>query len=81
VDSVAGFEIIGEIANVQVIARGHGMRELARLNRIYGDARWRKLKGEATIHLPSGHLRRAEVHWYEGHAVGKRELKRKRYLD
>ena len=78
---MADFEVAGEIANVQVIARGHGIRELARLNRTYGDTRWRKLKGEATIRLRSGRLRRAELHWYEGHGVGKRELKRKRYLD
>lgn len=78
---MADFEIIGEIANVQVIARGHGIRELVRLNRAYGNTRWRKLKGEATIRLASGRLRRAELHWYEGHGVGKRELKRKRYLD
>ena len=64
-----------------MIARGHGIRELPRLNRTYGDARWRKLKGEATIRLRNGLLRRAELHWYEGHGVGRCELKRKRYLD
>lgn len=78
---MADFDVIGQITNVQVIARGHGIRELARLNRTYGDTRWRKLKGEATIRLPNGAVRRAEIHWYEGHGVGKQELKRKRYLD
>lgn len=75
------FEIIGEIVNIGLIARGHGIRELARLNRSYGDTRWRKLKGEATIRLPNGSLRRAELHCYEGHGVGRREVKRKRYLE
>jgi hypothetical protein len=23
----------------------------------------------------------AEIHWYEAHGIGKKELKRKRYLD
>jgi hypothetical protein len=25
--------------------------------------------------------RRAEVHWYEAHGVGRKEVKRKRYVD
>ena len=25
--------------------------------------------------------RRAEIHWYEAHGIGKREFKRKSYLD
>ena len=78
---MADFEVIGEITNVEQIARGQGIREIARLNRTYGNTRWRKLKGNATIRLPNGSTRRAEVHWYEGHGVGKRELKRKRHLD
>ena len=78
---MADFEIVGEIANIQVIARGHGIRELSRLNRTYGNANWRKLKGDATICLQNGRLRKVELHWYEGHGVGKREFKRKRYLD
>lgn len=28
-----------------------------------------------------GEIRLAEVHWYEAHGIGKKELKRKRYLD
>ncbi len=78
---MADFEIIGEITNVEQIARRQGIRKVTRLNRIYGNTRWRKLKGEATIRLTDGRIRRAEVHWYEGHGIGKRELKRKRYLD
>lgn len=78
---MADFEVISELANTEVIARGHGIREVTRLNRAYGNTRWRKMKGEATIRLANGRIRRAELHWYEGHGVGKRELKRKRYLD
>jgi hypothetical protein len=39
------------------------------------------MKGEALIRLVSGELRRAELHWYEAHGVGKRNMKFKRYLE
>lgn len=75
------FTVIGEIADIEPIARGMGIRDRARLNRLYGRRRWRKLKGVAMIRLGTGRVRRAELHWYEGHGVGRREVKRKRYLD
>jgi hypothetical protein len=37
--------------------------------------------GIARVRLASGRIRLAELHWYEAHGIGKRELKRKRYLD
>ena len=39
------------------------------------------MKGVARIQLPNGYVRLAELHWYEAHGIGKREIKRKRYLD
>jgi hypothetical protein len=39
------------------------------------------MKGVATIRLRNGQVRRAELHWYEAHGIGKKEFKRKRYLD
>ena len=33
------------------------------------------------VRLRSGTVRRAEVHWYEAHGIGKKEVKRKRYVD
>ena len=60
---------------------GSAIREVARLRKQYGRGRWRKLKGIALIRLANGRLRRAEVHWYEAHGIGKREIKRKRYMD
>jgi hypothetical protein len=39
------------------------------------------MKGEALIRLASGELRSAELHWYEAHGVGNRNMKFKRYLD
>ena len=75
------FEIVGDIANVQVIATGRGIRRLKTLRKRHGGRRWRKLKGDATVRLVSGTLRRAEIHWYEAHGAGKRGLKIKRFLD
>jgi hypothetical protein len=75
------FEIIGEIRNAVTIARGTGIRELARLRRIYGDGNWRKRKGEASIQLKTGAIRTAELHWYEATGIGKKEFKIKRFLD
>jgi len=75
------FEIIGEILDVEVIASGKSVRDRARLNRIHGVARWRKLKGVAWVRLQGGGIRLAELHWYEAHGIGKKDVKRKRYLD
>lgn len=69
------FEIVGEIIQIEPIARGLGIRELARLRRQYGDGRWRKLKGIATVVLEDGTIHQAEIHWYEAHGIGKREFK------
>lgn len=75
------FEIISEITNVEIIAVGNAIRDIVRLRKQYGQGRWRKLKGFALIRLANGQIRRAELHWYEAHGIGKKEFKRKRYLD
>ena len=75
------FQIVGQISNVATIAVSRQIRRLARLKKLYGPGRWRKMKGEAVIRLPSGQLRRVELHWYEAHGVGKRGMKIKKYLD
>jgi hypothetical protein len=41
------FEIIGAITGVETIAIGRSIREIARLRKVYGAGRWRKLKGTA----------------------------------
>ena len=75
------FEIIGEVRLVETIAVGRSIRDLARLRKQYGPGRWRKLKGIAAIRLINGQVRQAEVHWYEAHGIGKKEIKWKRYVD
>jgi hypothetical protein len=74
------FELVGNLTDVQIIATGRGIRELPRLRRLYGNGRWRKMKGVARIRLRDGRLRLAELHWYEAHGIGKKEFKRKRYV-
>jgi hypothetical protein len=69
------FEIIGSLRDVEVIAVGRKIRELARLKRTYGSGRWRKMKGLATIRTSDDIVREAEVHWYEAHGIGKKEFK------
>ncbi len=75
------FEILGDVTVLETIASGRSIRGLKRLQRNYGKGRWRKMKGSARIRLRNGDVRLAEIHWYEAHGIGKKEFKRKRYLD
>jgi hypothetical protein len=75
------FQVIGQIEQIETFATGSGIRELARLRKIYGRGRWRKRKGVATVRLYDGTIRLAELHWYEATGIGRKELKLKRYLD
>ena len=75
------FDLIGEITHAVTFAAGSGIREIARLRKLYGRGRWRKRKGFAQVRLSNGTIRRAEVHWYEAAGIGRRELKIKRFID
>lgn len=74
------FEVLGEIWGVETIATGREIRDIKRLRRKYGSLRWRKRKGFATVRLSGGRIRWAELHWYEAHGIGARELKLKKIL-
>jgi hypothetical protein len=80
VSMAMGFVVVGEIRARATIARGGGIRELARLRKMYGSGRWRNRKGIATIRLNDGTIRTAELHWYEAHLIGHQELKIKRFV-
>jgi hypothetical protein len=71
------FKLVSEIAEVEIIALGTGVRDRARLRRQYGRGRWRKLKGVAKVRLPDDTIRLAEIHRYEAHGIGKKEFKLK----
>ena len=75
------FEIIGSISDIEIIALGPSIRILPLLRKRYGRGRWRKLKGVATVRLSDGRIRKAEVHWFEAHGTGKRNMRIKYYLD
>ena len=75
------FDVVGAITNVETIATGPSVKVRSFLRKTYGRGRWRKLKGVATVRLRNGKLRRVELHWYEAHDIGRRDLKIKSYLD
>jgi hypothetical protein len=70
----------GAIFEVETFARGSGIREVARLRKIYGRGGWRKRKGIARVRLNDGSVHLAEVHWYEAAGIGRKEFKIKRLL-
>lgn len=74
------FKIVGGIEQIETIAEGPAIRELATLRQRFGLGRWRKKKGIAFICLPDGSLARAEVHWYEAHGIGRVKMKIKEWL-
>jgi hypothetical protein len=74
------FELVGELSAIETIAVNLAIRERDSLKHQYG-GRWRKLKGVALVRLVNSNVRRAEVHWYEAHGVGRRKMKIKRFLD
>jgi hypothetical protein len=75
------FELVGELSEIEIIAVNLSIRELSSLKERYGGKRCRKLKGISFVRLPNGNVRRAEIHSYEAHGIGKRKIKIKRFLD
>lgn len=45
------------------------------------EGRWQKKKGTATVRLRDATMCTAEIHWYEVHGIGRKDLKIKRILD
>ena len=74
------FELLGPITQVETFAIGSRIREVARLQKLYGRGRWRKRKGVAKVRLGDGSVHIAEVHWYEATGIGRKEYKIKRVL-
>nr|VFJ55225.1 MAG: hypothetical protein BECKFM1743C_GA0114222_101534 [Candidatus Kentron sp. FM]VFJ55779.1 MAG: hypothetical protein BECKFM1743A_GA0114220_101555 [Candidatus Kentron sp. FM]VFK10968.1 MAG: hypothetical protein BECKFM1743B_GA0114221_101625 [Candidatus Kentron sp. FM] len=73
-------EVLGEIRDRQVIAKGSSVKIRRRLEKLFGYGNWRKMKGIAEVRLSDGSVRQAEIHWFEAHGIGKRNIKVKRYL-
>jgi len=75
------FELLGEVTSIEIIAVNLSIREKQNLKEQFGGRRWRKLKGEGQVRFPNGEIRKAELHWYEAHGIGRRKMKVKRVLD
>ena len=75
-----GIKILGEIKDIETIASGRGVYLRRYLERTYGQGRWRKMKGIATVELPNGVICKAELHWYEAHGIGRKDFKIKRVV-
>jgi hypothetical protein len=75
------FELLGQVARIEVMAVNVSIRERKRLQAQFGGQRWRKLKGVGRVRFPNGEVRQAELHWYEAHGIGRRKMKVKRVVD
>lgn len=75
------FELVDKITEIETIAIGSSIRDIARLRKTYGHGRWRKLKGFAIVRLEDRSICGAELHWYEAHGIGKKEMRVKELLD
>jgi hypothetical protein len=73
-------KIVGEITGIETIAIGRKIRELERLRKVHGPGRWRKKKGICRVRFPDGSIGSAEVHRYEAHGLGRKEMKLKRII-
>ncbi len=73
-------EILSEIENIETIASGRGVHIRRYLDRTYGSGYWRKMKGVATVRLADSVVCRAEIHWFEAHGRGRKDLKIKKVI-
>jgi len=63
-----------------MIAAGRGIHIRRYLERIYGEGRWRKMKGVALVRLLDGTICDAEIQWFEAHGIGRKDFKIKRII-
>ncbi len=73
-------EILSEIRNKEVIAKGGSVKIRRRLEKFYGHGNWKKMKGIAKVRLSDSSVKLAEIHWFEAHGIGKKNIKVKYYL-
>jgi CRISPR/Cas system CSM-associated protein Csm3 (group 7 of RAMP superfamily) len=73
-------EVVSPIEGVETIASGRAVRIRLSLIKRFGFGNWLKRKGFGDVKLQDGAIVRAELHWYEAHGIGKRDMKIKRYM-
>jgi hypothetical protein len=69
-----------KFTDIEVIAVGRSIRELKRLRKVYGCGRWRSSKELHQSDFLMGTIHRGELHWYEAHGIGRKEIKIKRII-
>jgi hypothetical protein len=74
------FLLLTTIANVETIASGRGIHILDHLVRQFGKGNWFKRKGTASVLFDDGTIAHVELHWFEAHGIGKRNMRIKRRL-
>ncbi|MBI3959078.1 MAG: hypothetical protein HY328_09735 [Chloroflexi bacterium] len=75
------FDLLSDISDIETIARGTGVRIRRYLSATYGNGQWRKRKGNTWIRIiRTDEVQFAELHWFEAHGIGRRDMKRKRKL-
>ena len=79
--SIVDLDLVSPIHPTGTIAVGSQIRELRRLTRAYGPGRWRKCKGLALARFEDGSICCVELHWYEAHGIGRKEIKLKWILE
>jgi hypothetical protein len=55
------FTIVGDVSQIETIAKGRGIRSLSKLRAAFGGSNWRKMKGIALVELAGGARRHAEI--------------------
>ena len=73
-----GSVLLSDIRHIERLFRGPSVHQRRTLDRKYGKGKWRKLKGIGLVQSPGGSIFLAELHWFEAHGIGKKEIKIKR---
>lgn len=76
-----------KVENIELIAKGHGIRTVSHLMEKYKKPNgektkatdWTKKKGIGVVLDKNGNQKKAELHWYECQGLGKCEFKVKRW--
>ena len=70
-----------EMSAFAILPAARGRTGLENLSWQAHSRRHAGLKGFGKVRLQSGNIRKAELHWYEAHGIGKKKMKIKRFLE
>lgn len=74
------FDFLTDLYDIEIIARGKGVRARNYLNNLYGRGRWRKMKDKAIVRFDDDEVWLAEIHWFEAQGIGQRDHKAVHHL-